>query len=284
MNDDEQKTAAELEKVQKKQQALLQMGAGSGDEEYSAKKKKSKGKKEKDEKKKRNQRKKKRDSDSEDEDEDDNPASDAEEQKPASSSSAAPAAKPWEHDKQPPITGPVVPVYDPVTGYPPDYAEWHPKWGEAKAGVLSHWPQYYTHLPTEELAALSLGDKAAASSGTGAKVEGEAGEKKEGGEDEKKKKKEKKEEPSKVTIQKVARRGKKCVTVVTGLEKFGVKLEKASKVFSKGCACGASVVKGQPGLPDAIEVQGDAEDTIIDLIKKEFAEVPENSLVFLKAK
>jgi len=87
-----------------------------------------------------------------------------------------------------------------------------------------------------------------------------------------------------VTIQRVSRAKRKTATVVIGLEHFGVKLDKASKFFSKQFACGSSVIKGIPGQPDQVEIQGDVEDSLGEVITKNFPDVPLEKLVYLRAK
>merc|ERR1719229_1416694 len=68
--------------------------------------------------------------------------------------------------------------------------------------------------------------------------------------------KKKREASPHITIKKLSRGGRKCVTSVTGLESFGVKLEPMAKLFKKKFSCGASVVKGDAGQPDTVDIQG----------------------------
>ncbi|BBH08267.1 Translation initiation factor SUI1 family protein [Prunus dulcis] len=63
----------------------------------------------------------------------------------------------------------------------------------------------------------------------------------------------KKKERQEVTIEKMTRNKRKCITTVKGLELFGVKLSDASKKLGKKFATGASVVKG-PTEKDQIDV------------------------------
>merc|ERR1719191_1466756 len=63
------------------------------------------------------------------------------------------------------------------------------------------------------------------------------------------------------------RNKRKMMTVVSGLEHFDVKLDKAAKAFAKRFSCGASVSKGTPGAKgDEIEIQGDFYDDLKDVI------------------
>jgi hypothetical protein len=57
-----------------------------------------------------------------------------------------------------------------------------------------------------------------------------------------------------VVLESHTRNKKKCVTTVTGLEGFGVKLSEAAKLFGKKFACGASVVKNATGT-EQIDMQ-----------------------------
>merc|ERR1711998_462704 len=93
----------------------------------------------------------------------------------------------------------------------------------------------------------------------------------------------KKMEPPCVTVEKITRNKRKFTTVVTGLEHFGVKLKDASKVFKKKFSCGCAVVKGEAGKPDSIEIQGDFQDDVLDMIAeaRDFEDVPEEAL-FIK--
>jgi len=86
----------------------------------------------------------------------------------------------------------------------------------------------------------------------------------------------KKEKPI-VHISRVQRNKRKYVTIITGLDKFGVKLPEASKLFAKKFSCGSSVVKA-PNGDDEIDVQGDFTDDIIEFLMEKW-EVPEDSII-----
>ncbi|CAK9297566.1 unnamed protein product [Gordionus sp. m RMFG-2023] len=62
---------------------------------------------------------------------------------------------------------------------------------------------------------------------------------------------------------------KKSVTVVTGLEDFGVDMKAASKCFASRFSCGASVT-----ATDEIVIQGDVKAEILDLICEKWPEIP----------
>merc|ERR1712007_275014 len=90
--------------------------------------------------------------------------------------------------------------------------------------------------------------------------------------------KKKREASPSVTIKKLSRGGRRCVTSVAGLDGFGVKLEGVAKLFKKKFACGVSVVKGENGAPDTVDIQGDFEDEVVDIIRGEYKDVPADKI------
>lgn len=98
------------------------------------------------------------------------------------------------------------------------------------------------------------------------------------------KKKAEKKVPLQVSIQKVARTKRKVITSVTGLHLFGVKLEEAAKQFSRQFATGANVVKATPGQTDRVDIQGDVEEQLVELLTSKFAGITEDKIVRLPAK
>ncbi|ONM28898.1 Translation initiation factor SUI1 family protein, partial [Zea mays] len=91
----------------------------------------------------------------------------------------------------------------------------------------------------------------------------------------------KKKEKQEVVIEKIVRNKRKCVTVVKGLELFGVKLSDASKKLGKKFATGASVVKG-PTEKEQIDVQGDISYDIVEFITDTWPDVPESAIFFIE--
>jgi density-regulated protein DRP1 len=73
----------------------------------------------------------------------------------------------------------------------------------------------------------------------------------------------------KIILQKALRNKRKNITVVTGLETYGVKLKAAAKVFSKAFAASSSVSKSAANTEE-IQIQGDVLDQIPSVIIKEF--------------
>jgi len=162
------------------------------------------------------------------------------------------------HKEEPDIEGAVTIEYCPTCGLPPDFCQFGPSWEKCKPWCMEKYPQYYP-----ELSGVSLED---------AKKTAEALE------DKSKEKllpggKKKKEATPQITIKKLSRGGRKCVTTVTGLEGFGVKLDAAAKLFKKKFACGSAVVKGDNGQPDYIEIQGDFEEEVIDVVQSEHKDI-----------
>ncbi|CDU20609.1 translation initiation factor SUI1, putative [Plasmodium yoelii] len=87
----------------------------------------------------------------------------------------------------------------------------------------------------------------------------------------------------KITIQKTTKAKKKTVTVVKGLHVY-TKLDKMAKIFSKFYACGASVIKGTNNAQDQIDIQGDVEHNIVDVIMKNCPEITDDIFVILPPK
>jgi len=163
------------------------------------------------------------------------------------------------HKEWPAMESAVEVVYCPIDGLPPDFCIYGPSWEKSKPWCLEHAPQYYP-----ELAGVNLDDakKDAAEATEKGKVKELPGGKK------------KREASPHITIKKLSRGGRKCVTCVAGMEGFGVKLEPMAKLFKKKFSCGAAVVKGEMGQPDTVDIQGDFEDEVVDLIMQEYKEIP----------
>jgi len=158
-------------------------------------------------------------------------------------------------------------LYCGVCGLPPEYCEYGPSFDKCKPWLIEHCPGLYPNLQEEE------------------KKEGEETEQKEskgkrGGKGLNKPdtdaevklmpggKLKKKEVPT-IHVSLVQRNKRKYVTVVCGLEKFGVKLPEAAKLMAKKFSCGASVVKGTAG-EEEIDVQGDITDDLIDFLNEKW--------------
>ncbi|KAI8476861.1 MAG: hypothetical protein J3K34DRAFT_381894 [Monoraphidium minutum] len=154
-------------------------------------------------------------------------------------------------------TPPKVVEYDPITGVPPEY----------NANLPTDTPEFKRWKAVQDggaeaLAALSLaeagGDPAAAQAAAAAAAKGA------------------KSAPQ-IVLESATRNKKKCVTTISGLEGFGVKLSEAAKVFGKKFACGASVVKTAIG-GEEIDMQarggrgggGDYVNQLAELVVKNY--------------
>lgn len=171
------------------------------------------------------------------------------------------------HTDYPPITGPIeMDMYCPIDGLPPDYCIFGPSWEKSKPWCLEHYPQYYPEFSGVNLEDAKKSAEEAAEKG---KVKELPGGKK------------KREASPRITVKKLTRGGRKCVTCVAGLDTFQVDMEKAAKIFKKKFACGASVVKGQPGQGgDEVEIQGDFEEELIEVLTDNFKQIPEDKISF----
>jgi density-regulated protein DRP1 len=78
------------------------------------------------------------------------------------------------------------------------------------------------------------------------------------------------------------RKGKKQVTVVYGLDLFGIKLTDATKAAKKKFATGSSVARSSDNR-DVIEIQGTRLEDFCTLVHKEFG-VPKKSIFILEGK
>ena len=84
--------------------------------------------------------------------------------------------------------------------------------------------------------------------------------------------KESKDKP-KITIKRTSRSKNKFVTIIKGLNTFGIDLKVAAKFFSSRFACGSSVT----GI-DEIVIQGDVVDDLIDVIQEKWKQIDEDSI------
>mmetsp|Transcript_14423 Transcript_14423/g.26584 ORF Transcript_14423/g.26584 Transcript_14423/m.26584 type:complete len:258 (+) Transcript_14423:53-826(+) len=173
------------------------------------------------------------------------------------------------HDAYPEITGAENVSYCRICGFPPDFCQYGACWDKCKPVCIEQFPYLYPELAGGGATALEEAKKVAQESTEKGKIKELPGGKK------------KREKSPEVTVRKLTRGGRKCVTSITGLEGFGVKLDAAAKLFKKKFACGSSVVKGDAGQPDSVDIQGDFEDEVCDLIVENFKEVPRDKIVSL---
>jgi len=79
----------------------------------------------------------------------------------------------------------------------------------------------------------------------------------------------KKKQKPEILIERSVRNKRKCITTVTGLDVFGIKLAEAAKLLGKKFACGSSVVKHPTGVSQ-VETQGDFQFEIAELIMEKY--------------
>jgi density-regulated protein DRP1 len=144
------------------------------------------------------------------------------------------------------VPAPLTVAYDPITGVPAEYNEHLPqdsaeykRWKAALDG-----PEGLEKLKITDASGQEIEKKL-----PGGKVK-------------------KKQKPA-ILIETNVRNKKKCVTTVSGLELFGVKLNEASKVFGKKFASGASVTKAADGK-EQIDIQGDFLSQVAELMIKNY--------------
>jgi len=89
---------------------------------------------------------------------------------------------------------------------------------------------------------------------------------------------------SKVIIKRVERNKRKYVTVVIGLEIFGLENKKIAKDLGKKFATGSSVTRSPAGIEE-ITVQGDVSDDLSDwLLEVHGSKIPEANIEFVEDK
>mmetsp|Transcript_3258 Transcript_3258/g.6536 ORF Transcript_3258/g.6536 Transcript_3258/m.6536 type:complete len:156 (+) Transcript_3258:94-561(+) len=96
------------------------------------------------------------------------------------------------------------------------------------------------------------------------------------------KKKKKKNVPM-IVLERNTRNKRKCVTTISGLDLFGVKLNEAAKMFGKKFASGASVTKNAENK-EQIDCQGDFLDQAVELILKQYKEVSKKDIYHVESK
>jgi len=167
------------------------------------------------------------------------------------------------HEEYPEIKGPATVDYCHVCSLPPDFCIWGPCWDKCKPVCMEMFLYLYPEL--------AGGDSGEAKQKAQAADEKARVKELPGG------KKTRAKSPE-VLIRKLTRGGRKCVTSIAGLEGFGVKPEAAAKLFKKKFACGSAPVKGEPGQPDTVDIQGDFEDEVVQLLVENFKEIPKKKI------
>ncbi|PSC72312.1 translation machinery-associated 22 [Micractinium conductrix] len=171
---------------------------------------------------------------------------------------------------------PQVVEYDPVTGVPAEFNENLPKDSEE----YKRWKASREAEVSGAMEGLSVAGGGGAAGGEGGAAAAAAAPA--AAEKQKSSKKSKKGQPE-VVLERNTRNKKKCITTISGLDAFGVKLNEASKLFGKKFASGASVVKNAEGK-EHIDVQGDFLDQAVELILKQFKEVKKGDIYHIESK
>jgi len=157
--------------------------------------------------------------------------------------------------------------YCEVCSMPFEFCEWNPLFSKCKENFEKNWRKYFPEVDESEEGLADLmsqlgfsgGDAASKKAQTSKKAAAADGE---GAPQPTSKKDKKAKEPSEVVIELNNRNKKKHITIVKGLEAFGVDTAAAAKVFGKRFACGSALKKGQNGQPDQIEIQGSCRDEL----------------------
>lgn len=183
---------------------------------------------------------------------------------------------------------PVRVLYCSVCSLPAEYCEFGPDFEKCKPWLIKNAPELYPDLlkeasekeadkVSEQLQSVGISSGAGnetAPSGQTSTSKQEEVKRLPGG-------KIKKKEKQEVIIEKVVRNKRKCITIVKGLDLFGIKLGDASKKLGKKFATGASVVKG-PTDKEQIDVQGDISYDIVEFVTDTWPDVPETAIYFIE--
>ncbi|KAL2621059.1 hypothetical protein R1flu_001264 [Riccia fluitans] len=171
-------------------------------------------------------------------------------------------------------------LYCPVCSLPAEYCEYGPDFEKCKPWLIKNAPELYPDL-VKEAADKTAEQLEGMQVSSDAKPQGSTSESKveevkklPGG-------KVKKKEKPQVVVEKIVRNKRKCVTIIKGLDMFGVKLSDASKKLGKKFASGASVVKG-PTEKEQIDVQGDIMYDIVEFITETWNNIPESAIFFVE--
>ncbi|CAN1217505.1 Translation machinery-associated protein 22 [Linum perenne] len=179
---------------------------------------------------------------------------------------------------------PVTVLYCGVCSLPPEYCEFGPDFEKCKPWLVKNAPDVYPDLlkdadgkdadkVSERLQSIGISDGSADGAASSAQSAEEV-KRLPGG-------KVKKKDKQEVIIEKVVRNKRKCITIIKGLDLFGIKLSDASKRLGKKFATGASVVKG-PTEKEQIDVQGDIAYDIVEFITDTWPDVPERAIYFIE--
>ncbi|KAK8505272.1 hypothetical protein V6N12_067241 [Hibiscus sabdariffa] len=143
---------------------------------------------------------------------------------------------------------PVKVLYCTICSLPAEYCEFGPDFEKCKPWLINNAPELYPHLLKEanekeaEKVSEQLQSIGVSSSADGAASSARPGNTSSSKQEDVKRLpggKIKKKEKQEVVIEKVVRNRRKCITIVKGLDLFGIKLSDASKKLGKKFATGA---------------------------------------------
>jgi density-regulated protein DRP1 len=195
------------------------------------------------------------------------------------------------------VSYPLTVTYCPVCGFPPEFCENGPSFDKCKPWLEKNAPHLYPHLfapaaassdaaessvdgavagATAAISGLSVADSAPAA-GAGGPAKAESAAPAADGKAPKGKAGKGKKAAVAVVISRKDRGRGKCVTIITGLETFDVKLKEAASTLGKKFGCGGTVGKTATGGQE-VTIQGDFADELPELLESLYG-VPEDAMV-----
>ncbi|PLB36735.1 putative RNA binding protein Tma22 [Aspergillus candidus] len=171
-------------------------------------------------------------------------------------------------------------VYCGVCSLPPEYCEFGGKAKKCEEWLKSNHPDLYEHLYSEEALSSNLSTlkvsvqeraakDAAKKEAKAALADARDAERK---------------AASKVQIKRVERNKRKHVSVITGLEVYGLENKKVAKELGKKFATGSSVTKSSAGTEE-ITVQGDVSEDVKEWLLEVYGkEIPEANIELIEDK
>ncbi|KAI5288339.1 Translation machinery-associated protein 22 [Ascosphaera aggregata] len=160
-------------------------------------------------------------------------------------------------------------LYCAVCGLPPEYCEFGGMKKKCEEWLKEYHPDLHERLysPARERAKKDAAKKEARAALVSSREE-------------------EKKASSKIHIKRVERNKRKHVTVVSGLEAFGLDIKKVAKEFGKKFATGSSVTKATAGggSKEEITIQGDVSDDIYDWLVDNYKQIPEDNIEIIEDK
>ncbi|XP_065561925.1 density-regulated protein homolog [Artemia franciscana] len=157
---------------------------------------------------------------------------------------------------KPDVTYPIHIIYCGNCGLPTEYCEFYPDFEKCKAWLEKALPDTFAERFAIDPNAEAEDDKKHQKRGGKGLV----------------KPKKKEEGPKKICVS-LSMRGRKKLTVITGLKSYGIDLKVAAKFFGTKFACGSSVTGD-----DEIVIQGDVKDDLFDILPEKWSEIDEDNI------